>query len=207
MSPTSITVLAAALAVLVGACLAFGHRYGDKSNSFDQKPKADELNDIRIAMRSESTIPVIEKLWCFLVETQQKLAKEGLSLDVGSLLYDTSRREHFNKLINDLEKTLKESMNIKDSWDELRIRYAQLGNALYGFSAVVGIAGYSFLINEALSLTPLSVEQLKIAVAAFAIFCILFLVIALKIRQKMTSSEATYKKARMKYLIEEPRIG
>ena len=206
MSPTSITVLAAALGVSVAACLAFGHRYGDKSSSLDQKPKTDELNDIRIAMRSGSTILVIKELWGFLVETQKRLKKEGLNMDVGSLLYDTDRRHRFNQLINDLERTFEESVSIKDSWNQLRICYGQLGNALYGFGAVVGVAGYSLLINETLSSTILSVEQLKAIIAVFAILCILLLAITLRIRQKIVSNETIYKKAKVQYLIEEVRI-
>jgi Holliday junction resolvase len=37
-------------------------------------------------------------------------------MDIGLLLYDTERRQPFNKLLNDLEKTFKESINIKEAW-------------------------------------------------------------------------------------------
>lgn len=70
--PESMPVFSAALVLLIGTAIVFGHRYTTQSSNFDEKSKTDELNEIRMAIRSDTTIPALDKLWRFLVITDQK---------------------------------------------------------------------------------------------------------------------------------------
>ena len=54
MLPQLTPVLAGALTILVGSLIVFGHRFVDQSGKFSEKINIDELNEIRIAIRSET---------------------------------------------------------------------------------------------------------------------------------------------------------
>lgn len=139
LSSDSVTVLGGALAIIVGVIFTFGYRFSDKSNKFEDKTQTDELNEIRMAMRSDSTVYAIEKLWAFLTETSNEIGKD---FDVTLLLFDTVHREPFNKLINEIERTFTESANIKQAWSGQKCLCWRLGKILYG--CAIGLAGFGF---------------------------------------------------------------
>lgn len=82
-------LIAGILALLIGLTIAFGHRCADKSAKQDEKTKIDELNEIRVAMRSKKTIPVLDKIWRLFVEPAQKRRDQNRKFEIDVLLYDT----------------------------------------------------------------------------------------------------------------------
>ncbi len=95
-----VAAIAVAVGVLVGVCVEFGHRYRDRSTQFLEKPKSDELAEIRLEMRDEETMPILEKLWEFLNKTSQELKKMNREMRVSELSLDTERRGKLNDLVN-----------------------------------------------------------------------------------------------------------
>jgi len=207
MSPESLSVLLAALTVLVGSTVLFGHRYVDKSGKFDEKSKLDELNEIRMAIRSDTTVSALDTIWRFLVETDQKMRREGEKMDAKSLLYDTSRRDYFNKLINDLERTFRDSMNARKTWDNLRLQYRKLGNILYGSATITGLVGYPLLFLSSQSASFLSLPQYYLLGVFLIIVGIIVLGCIIYTRGKIEHNLKIYKEFKKKYLIDELRIG
>lgn len=207
MSPDLIPILVGALTILVGSTIAFGHRYADKSGKFDEKSKIDELNEIRMAIRSGNTVSILDKIWRFLVETDQQMRKEKLNMDVNSLLYDINRREYFNRLINDLERTFRDDMNIRKTWDNLRLQYRKLGNILYGSAAIEGLVGYPLLILSSQSNSLLSSQQYSLLGVFLVILGIIFLGLIIYTRGKIVYNLKIYNGFKNQYLIDELRIG
>ena len=207
MSPESISILLGALTVLVGSTILLGHRYADKSGKFDQKSKIDELNEIRIAIRSDTTVSALDTIWRFLVETDQKMRREGEEMDVKSLLYDTSRRDYFNRLINDLERTFRDSMNVRKTWDNLRLQYKKLGNILYGGATIAGLAGYPLLFLSSQSTAFLSLQQYYLLGIFLIIVGIIVLGLVMYTRGKIVHNMKIYREFKKQYLIDELRIG
>jgi hypothetical protein len=206
LSPELVSVVAAALTILIGCIIAFGHRCADESGKFDERSKTDELNEIRMAIRADVTILAIDKLWQFLVDTNQKMKKEGSSMDVRLLLYDVIRREPFNKLVNDLEQTFKESMNTKDAWVMLKTSYGRLGKILYVFSATLAFIGYPLLCLSSQTVTLLSTEQLILSWILIAILGIVFLGLIVYIHRTIASNRRIYQEKRQ-YLVDGVKIG
>src|SRR5256885_9524012 len=102
-----------ALAIIVGTAVAFGRKYGDARESLLAKTKTDELNDLRLAIRDEHTIPTLQNLWEFLNSTNEEMKKIDLELDVSSLKFDVQRRDKFNRLTNDIFQTFKIEAGVK----------------------------------------------------------------------------------------------
>lgn len=127
-------------------------------------------------------------------------------MDIDSLWYDINRRDHLNKLINDLERTFKDSTSIRKTWNLLRLQYGKLGKTLYGFAAIVGLAGFPLLIVSSQSVTLLSTQHCSLLWVLLVIVGIIFLILILHIRGKIISNLKIYKKAKEKYLIDELRI-
>ena len=146
MSPESITILLGALTVFAGSTIVFGHRYADKCSKFDEKSKIDELNEIRIEMRADITVFALDKIWRFLLGIDRQRRVKGQDMKIDILLIDTTTRKYFNKLINDLEQTFRDSMNVRNAWDNLRVYYGKLGKILYWFAAIVCLVGYPLLL-------------------------------------------------------------
>lgn len=198
-----ISVVAGALAVLVGSTLAFGHRYADKSSKFDEKSQSDELNEIRMEMRSDVTVLAIDRLWRFLVEVNQKvnpkMKRDGL-MDVSLLLYDVDQRERFNKLLNDLEKTFKESVNIKEAWVALRFNYGRLGKIFYAYAAMVGLIGFPLLCLSSQTVAFLSTEHITLLWILLAVLGVLFWGPITYVYRKITSNMMIYQEKRKQYL-------
>jgi hypothetical protein len=199
-------VIAGALAVFVGSVIVFGIRYADKSSKLDEKSQIDELNRIRMAMRSDATLIAVDRLWRFLTEVNQKMKKEGLEMDVGLLLLDVDRRESFNKLLNDVEKTFRDGLNVKDAWSAMKFNYARLANVLYAYAAAIGLIGFSLLCLSSLRPTSLSSEQLTITWTLVVIIGILFLVPLIYTYRKIGSSMRIYQEKKKRYLIDEVKI-
>ena len=134
------------------------------------------------------------------------MRKIRLNMDIDSLWYDINRRDHLNKLINDLERTFKDSTSIRKTWNLLRLQYGKLGKTLYGFAAIVGLAGFPLLIVSSQSVTLLSTQHCSLLWVLLVIVGIIFLILILHIRGKIISNLKIYKKAKEKYLIDELRI-
>jgi hypothetical protein len=203
LSTDSITVIGTALAVVVGAVLTFAYRYSDKSSKFDEKTQTDELNEIRFWMRSESTVKAIDKLYAFLSETKERKIKEGDRFEVTVLLYDTVRREPFNKILNEVEHTFSESAKIKQAWSDQKSLCARLGKILYLFAAVVAAFGFTLLfLSSQNSPFILSSNILITLLALFLIVCVAFIVSIKYTNDKIISSRKIYSEKRDKYLEE-----
>ena len=202
-----VSVFAGVLTLLIAVSIAFGHRYADKSAKLDEKTKIDELNEIRIAMRSDTTIPVLDKIWRFFLETDQKMREESLNFDIHSLLYDIKRREFFNKLINDLERTFKDSASVREAWEDIRLQYGKLGNTLYGFALIVALVGYPLLVLSSEFMTLLTPLQCYLLWILLVIVGIIFLALVLYFHGKAMFSLKNYKKPKEQYLVDELRIS
>ncbi len=197
LSPQFTTVLAGALAVLVGASIAFGHRYADKRSKLDEN--SSELNEISIGIRTETTVPSLDKLYRYLVETEKTVGSSNF--DVASLFYDVNRRKQFNHLINELERTFSDSSNVKNTWLTLRASYGRLGDAFYGFAVVVGAGGYTLLLLESDYLGPLTPALVMPLFVLFVAVAIVIGVLITVIHRRITTNLRTYEKAKDRQLI------
>lgn len=205
MSSESITILLGALTVFVGSTIMFGHRYADKCSKFDEKSKIDELNEVRIEMRADTTISALDNIWRFLLDNIQMRAKDqDMKIDI--LLSDTTTRKYFNKLINDLEQTFRASMNVRNAWDNLRVYYGKLGKILYWFAAIEGLVGYPLLLFGS-QLNPfLTLQQYYIWGGVLFIVAIIFMGLIVYIRRKISHNSNIYNEIKKKYLIDEVKI-
>jgi len=206
LSPEIVSLVVSALAVLVGSTIAFGHHYADKSSKFDEKSQSDELNDIRMDMRADTTILVVIRLWQFLTEVNEKM-KKGSGMDIGLLLYDTERRQPFNRLLNDLEKTFKESINIKEAWLAAKFNYGRLSKILYAYAATIGLIGFPLLGLSLPTVCFLSTEQLTIIWAIFAVLGTFFLGPIVYTHRKISSNMTIYQEKWKQYSIDQVKIG
>jgi len=208
LSSDSVTVLGGALVVIVGVIFTFGYRFSDKSSKFDGKTQTDELNEIRMAMRSDSTVYAIDKLWAFLTETSDKIGQEGGNFDVTLLLFDTVYRESFNKLINEMERTFTESANIKQAWSGQKCLCWRLGKILYG--CAIGLAGFGFpllVLSSQSSPFPLSADSLILLWILFLAMSIAFIAPIKYTYDQIVSVAKIYREKRDKYLVDEVRIS
>jgi len=206
MSPELAAILGTALAILIASSLTFGHRYNDRGSKMNETTRTEELHALRVELRSETTLPVIEKIWQFLLQAEGKRYKEGQPMDVESVYYDTDLRVEFNKLLNELEKTFGNSINIRDTWFTLRKLYGRVGNTLYLFGITSGVGGYSLLISSLDDVNVLSQQHMSILTALYVIGLVILLAFVLLLRQKIESYISTYQKAKDQYLINEVRI-
>jgi len=200
-------LIAGILTLLIVPTIAFGHRCADKSAKQDEKTKIDEHNENRVAMRSKNTIPVLDKIWRLFVETDQKKRDEKAKFESDVLLYDTQHRQYFNKLLNDLERTFRDSANVRRTWGDVRSQYGRLGNTLYGFAMIIALVGFPLLFLSskfATLLTPLQCYSLWIL---FVIVAIAFLGLILYLRGKVMYSLKVYKKSKDQYLVDELRVS
>lgn len=207
LSSDLITVIAAAITLVVGGILAFGYRFSDKSGKYDDKSQSDELNEIRMAMRSDVTVRSLDNLWKFLYESDQQLQKEGRRLDVNLLLLDVYRREPFNKLINDLEQTFTESMKLKEAWIELKKSYGRLGNIFYAYAAVLAATGFPALFLSSDGVNFFSMETLTLLWVLVIILGAGFLIPIIMTYQKVRSNRNAYQEKRKQYLIDEVKVA
>jgi len=157
-------------------------------------------------MRYETTLPSLDNLWRFLIEIDQRMRKSGLNMDIKLLFYDVNYRGSLNKLINDLERTFRDSMNVREAWNNLRLQYGQLGKTLYGLAATAGIVGYSLIIVSSQSVTLLSEQQLSWLWILPVIVVALFLGLMLHIQGRIHSNVRIYQEAKERYLIDEVRL-
>jgi hypothetical protein len=210
MSPEVIPLLIGALTVFVGTTIVFGHRHADKKDNFDEKPKIDELNDIRMRMRSDATMSSLDAIWRFLDREmkakieESKVRIEDLKVDI--LFYDTTTRGYFNRLINDLERTFRDSMNVRNVWDNLRCKYEQMGKVLYLFGAIEALVGYPLIAVIALN-SFLTIEQYYLWGISLFIVAIIFIGLIIYIQRKISHNSKIYDEIKNKYLIDEVRIG
>jgi hypothetical protein len=207
LSSDLITVIAAALTLVVGGILAFGYRCSDKSGKYEDKSQSDELNEIRMAMRSDMTVRSLDNLWKFLSESNQQLQKEGRTLDVNLLLLDVYRREPFNKLINDLEQTFTESMKIKEAWIGLKTSNGRLGNILYTYAAALSVTGFPALFLSSDGVNLLSMDVLMFLWSSVIILGLVFLIPIIITYRRVCSSRNAYQEKRKQYLIDEVKIA
>ncbi len=202
VSTDLVASIAVAVGLLIGASIEFGHRYRDRGASLLEKPKADELAEIRLGMRDEETMPILEKLWEFLNRTNQELRKTNREMKVSELSLDTGRRGKFNDLINDLFQSFKGEIEIKQSLEDLTREYSHLGGALYSIAGIAGFGSYSILI---LSLTnwldPVGSGGFIIALTC-SILGIYIVVLLKRVGRKLK----VYQDAMKKYLLEVPKL-
>jgi len=203
MSPESIPILLGALTVFVVSTIAFGHRYADKSSKLDEKSKIDELNEVRMEMRADTTVSALDKIWRFLLEMREK----DQDMQIDALLSDTATRKYFNKLINDLEQTFRDSMSVRNAWAKLGVYYEKLGKILYWFAAIEGLAGYPLLLFGS-QLDPfLTLQQYYICGGVLFIVAITFIGLIVYVRRKISHNSKIYNEFKKKYLIDEVKFG
>jgi hypothetical protein len=210
LSPELVGVVAGALAILVGAILVFGHRFSDKSGKFDEKSQSDELNEIRLAMREDTVIKAIDRIWQFLMKTDLEIKKESKSarsLNVRDLPYDINRRDLFNKLINELEQSFQDSAKVKETWLALRSGYGRLGKILYACATVLGALGFPLLCLSSQTLSLLSLEQLVLLWFVVAILGILFLGLVVYTHRQIASNMTVYQTKWRQYRIDDVKVG
>lgn len=206
LSSELVTVIAGALAVFVGSVIVFGIRCADKSSKLDEKPQIDELNEIRMAIRSDATLLAVDRLWRFLTGVNQEMKKEGLEMDVSLLLIDVDRRESFNKLLNDVEKTFRDGLNVKDAWSAMKFNYARLANVLYAYAATIGLIGFSLLCSSVVMPTLLTSEELTIMWTLVVVIGILFLVPLTWIHRKIALNATFYQDRKKQHITDEVKI-
>jgi hypothetical protein len=206
LSAALATPFVGALAIIVTTAVLFGRKYGDARESLLAKTKTDELNDLRLAIRDEHTIPKLQDLWEFLNNTNEEMKKIDLELDVESLKFDVQRRDKFNRLTNDIFHAFKIEAGVKQCWDELLIHYASLGRVLYVLGATAALGGYSIVI---LSLTPVldsAVTEVIVAAALVILVCLLLGVQSFSLLKRIGRSLKLYQDAVSKYLADVPRV-
>lgn len=214
-SPQVTTVFVGALAILIGACLTFGHRYSDRSERL--AGNSSELNEIKASMRSETTVPVIDKIWRYLLQTDGAMRDAGLLkgpldlrsgnvLDAKSLSFDVNRRGYFNVLINELEKTFKESSSIDKSWLGLSSCYTQIGQALYVLAAVIGLGGYGLMLLTLYQLMSLSLDEMNLLTAGVGVSALITIIVIIVRYRKARSLLIVYGDGKKKYLVEVTRV-
>jgi hypothetical protein len=206
-----ITIAGAILALIIGISITFGHRYSDRYLKLSEKSAIDELNEIRIAIRSKSIIPVINKLWIFLFITDQKMKKERIlknedMLDTDSLFYDVARRDYFNKLINDIESKFIESMNVKVIWERLRTQCKGFKRLLYEFASFLGLIGYPLLILSLPSSTYIAESVLNLLWFLYLTAGIFFLVMIASAWYNLDAIFQQYDDMKNTYLLDEVKI-
>jgi hypothetical protein len=211
LSSELVGVVAGALAILVGAILVFGHRFSDKSGKFDEKSQGDELNEIRLAMREDTVIKAIDRMWEFLMKTDLEMKKESKMKNelknVRNLPYDINRRDLFNKLINELEQSFQESVKVKETWLALRSGYGRLGKILYACATVLGALGFPLLCLSSQTLSLLSSEQLVLLWFVVAILGILFLGLVVYTHRQIASNMTVYQAKWRQYRIDDVKVG
>jgi hypothetical protein len=205
LSSDLVSLLAVFLIALVGFIIAFAYRFGDKCNKYDEKAQTDELNEIRLAMRSESTVNAINKMWKFLYAADQ-LVKQGLNLDVGVLLVDNVRKEPFNKLINELDQTFRENENVKENWDSIKYGYSRLSKFLYVYAGSFGVACIVPLCLSLPSVDIIPPVGTIILWVVCAIIGIAFLIPIFYFYKKIAQSESAYAEKKKQYITDEVRL-
>jgi hypothetical protein len=214
-TPQLTTIFVGALAVLIGTCLAFGHRYSDKSERLGANTS--ELNDIKASMRYETTVPVIDKIWRYILQTDGAMRDEGFlagSLDLNSgnvldtrtLLFDTNRRGHFNMLINELEKTFKDSSAIDTLWLSLGSRYTQIGQAFYLLATIVGLGGYGLMLLAFYPIASLSVDEMNMLTTGIVVLAVVTIIVIVCICQKTRTNLRLYQENKRRYVVEVTRV-
>nr|MDO8099324.1 hypothetical protein [Candidatus Njordarchaeota archaeon] len=201
LTPELRTVLIPVLGIFAGALLTLGLRYSGKAERCDDK--ADELNDIRMQMRSKNTLPALDRLLQFMVETNKK-EKKG-SLGVSVRLYDTERKDILNRLINDIEQTFKNSRRIGEALDSIRSAYQQIGRALY----VLVVAALGSLGLIVLDLVLASSESGLMFIFLLDVLFVIFILCSYSIFSQLRiahSNEKLYQKERKQYLLDEVKI-
>lgn len=204
MSPETLAIVLSAFSVVLGVIVVFGHRFKDKKDKNAEKSKIDELNEIRLAMRSDETALALDDVYRF-IDREMKEKKDETKVDI--LLYDTTTREYFNKLINSLEKTFRNSMKVRSSWDNLGSNYGKLGNILYCFATIEGIAGYPLLFLWLQQNPFFSLQQYYLWVSLMLIVAIVFIVLIWYFLRRISEYSKVYEEFKEKYLIDEVRIG
>jgi len=205
LSSELVGVVGGALGILVGAIFVFGQRFSDKSGKFGEKSQSDELNIICLAMREDTVIKAIDRMWRFLMETD--LVKKGSKKTVGDLLYDINRRDLFNKLINELEQSFQDSARVKETYLALRSGYGRLGKILYACATVLAALGFPLLCLSSQTLSLLSSEQLVLLWFAVVILGILFLGLVIYTHRQIASNMTAYNAKWKKYRIDDVKVG
>jgi hypothetical protein len=207
MSPESISILLGALTAFVVSTLAFGHRFADKCGKFDEKSKIDELNGVRKEMRADSFVSAFEKIWAFLREIDRKMGVKDMNdIVMNDISESDTAGKFFQKLINDLEQTFRDDVDVRTAWENLRIYYGKLGKILYWFAAIVGLAGYSLLFLAVQANPFLSQEQYSVCGGILFIVAVTFIGLIVYVRRKISYNSKIYDEFRKKYLIDEVKF-
>jgi len=203
MSPESISILLGALTVFVVSTLAFGHRYADKCGKFDEKSKTDELNRILRGIRADSFVSTFEKIWGFLREIDRKMVVKDQDMNnivMNDIRESDPRGKFFNNLINDLEQTFGDSVNVKNAWEHIRVYYGKLGNILYWFAGIEALVGYPLLVLVSQVNLFLTLQQYLICLAVLIIVAVTFIGLIIYVRRKISHNSKIYNEYRDKSL-------
>jgi hypothetical protein len=194
-----------ALAILVGTSIGFGHRYGDAKAKLLEKA-ATELNEVRLAIRDEETIPTLGRLWGYFNQTNQEIKRTGREMDVNSLSVDVERRGRFNDLINDILQSFRNEMVIKKCWDDLLDHYGQAARALYSLAVIAGIGGYSIIILGLTTWLDSLPSETGAMGTVIAVSCSLLAAYSVILRTRIGQKMKVYQDAIKKYLLEVPKL-
>jgi hypothetical protein len=168
----------------------------------DEKSQTEELNEIRLGMRSDTTLPAVDKLWRFLTEVNRKMKEEKphpRELDVTLLLLDVENRDPFNKLLNDIEKSFENDLHLRGVLTTLKSDYSRLACVFYAYAATIGSLGFLLLFLNLMEPTLLTTEEYTIAWVSFLVVGMLFLLPLAYIWRKTTKNTKTYNEKKKEY--------
>ncbi|MCJ7760097.1 hypothetical protein MUP59_03020, partial [Candidatus Bathyarchaeota archaeon] len=141
----------------------------------------------------------------FVREAQTSYRDGEEPLTIEELLLDLVRREHVNKLINKVEHTFQESAAIRNTVDDLKLGYRNVGWLLYGFAIVTGLGGYPLLVASIDSVTFVSDQQLYLLWAFLISTAGVLVIMMAHARWRLSSQSGTYRKARGQHLVDNLR--
>lgn len=200
------TVFIAILGIILTSLIAFGAHAHSAGTKFQGKSSIDELNAIRLYIRSDTTPKSLDKLWSFFKETSKEMESEGMGLDICSLYFDVSRNKRFNQIINEVESTFTESQNIKEIWLNIGEQYKKLGYLLITLALYVGMFGFSLIYYYIQEEALISYNSLNSLSVAYILSCFLFLLAIVYYRELVMSKIKIYHDAKHKYLVEVVRV-
>ena len=198
------TVTGAALALVLGTCVTFGHKYSDRVLKLDDKSSGDELNELLYSIRVEETGPVLSKLWAMFTEVSNQ--NKGIDYDAAAIFSDIGRRDRLNTLVGALESTYAGSLEIIRSREDLRKWYGNLSLALYLFAAIEGVVGYGLLLLGLQDTISFNSFDFLMGISVLIAVALVFVAYWRYCRSEVKRNNNIYYEAKKKYLMERVRV-
>lgn len=193
-------VSAAGLALVLGTMITFGHRSADSASKFDEKSKADELQDLQAWIRIEEASPHLERLWAFFDDAATQDSK--LRHDASALFTDVTRRSRMNVLVNGLEQAHGKSLAVITAFKSVKMWNRRISRILYAFAGVEGVTGFSLIFLGAQNSAQISWDQFDLGVFGMVVLALATLLVLVLCKAKANGDQKTYDDAKSKYLLE-----